>query len=215
MCRLWLALLVGRAVSPSRARVLNFALLQRPQQLPSSGRDPTPPLKSARAVPACGFRAISVASLRASDAFEPRHNSNSKEKDIQDMLSVVGFPSIDALIDATVPKDIVREPMRMKFADEPMTETEFLSHMKSLADKNVVNKSFIGMGYHGTITPSVILRNLIENPGWYTQYTPYQAEISQGRLESLLNFQSMIVDLTGMPMCNASLLDEATGESRP
>lgn len=128
------------------------------------------------------------------------------------MLETVGFPTLDALVEATVPKDIVRPALQLPFADQPMTETQFLSHMGQLASKNVVNKSFIGMGYHGTHTPTVILRNLLENPGWYTQYTPYQAEISQGRLESLLNFQTMVVDLTGMPMCNASLLDEATGE---
>jgi len=157
-----------------------------------------------------GARSVSVASLKASDVFEPRHNSNSAEEDMAAMLEVIGAPSLDALVEATVPTAIKRPAMEMPFSHQPMTETQFLEHMAELADKNVVNKSFMGMGYYGTHTPTVILRNILENPGWYTQYTPYQAEISQGRLESLLNFQSMVVDLTGMPMCNASLLDEAT-----
>ena len=94
--------------------------------------------------------------------------------------------------------------------DAGQTESEFLAGFKAMAEQNVVNKSYIGQGYHNTLTPTVILRNVLENPGWYTQYTPYQAEIAQGRLESLLNYQTMITDMTGLAMANASLLDEAT-----
>ena len=128
------------------------------------------------------------------------------------MAEFCGFPSVDALIEATVPASIRRAdgmPLGPKYHDG-MTESEFLDQFKEMASKNKVLKSFIGMGYYNTHIPPVILRNLLENPGWYTQYTPYQAEISQGRLESLLNFQTMIADLTGMPMSNSSLLDEAS-----
>ncbi|KAL4527675.1 hypothetical protein Ndes2526B_g08646 [Nannochloris sp. 'desiccata'] len=158
-----------------------------------------------------GTRTISVQALQPSDRFEPRHNSISHEE-AQAMAEFCGFPSIDALIDATVPTSIRRTdgmPLGDKY-HEGMTEGAFLEQFKEMASKNKVLKSFIGMGYYGTNIPTVILRNLLENPGWYTQYTPYQAEISQGRLESLLNFQTMVTDLTGMQMSNASLLDEAT-----
>lgn len=121
-----------------------------------------------------------------------------------------GFESVDALIDATVPKSIVRPEMVLPKFNGGLTEAQMLDHMKTLASKNKVFKSYIGMGYYNTYVPPVILRNILENPGWYTQYTPYQAEIAQGRLESLLNFQTMITDLTAMPMSNASLLDEGT-----
>jgi glycine dehydrogenase len=126
------------------------------------------------------------------------------------MAKFVGFSSLDSLIDATVPKTIRISPMKFDKFDHGLTESEMLKHMEGLASKNRVFKSFIGMGYYNTFVPSVILRNIMENPGWYTQYTPYQAEIAQGRLESLLNFQTMITDLTGLPMSNASLLDEGT-----
>lgn len=126
------------------------------------------------------------------------------------MAESVGFPSLDALIDATVPKSIRISPMTLPKFDAGLTESQMIDHMKSLASKNRVFKSFIGMGYYGTHVPAVILRNIMENPGWYTQYTPYQAEIAQGRLESLLNYQTMISDLTALPMSNASLLDEGT-----
>jgi glycine dehydrogenase len=128
------------------------------------------------------------------------------------MARFCGFDSLDALVEATVPAAIKRTdgmPLGDKYT-HGMTESEFLAQFKEMAGKNKVLKSFIGMGYYGTHTPPVILRNLLENPGWYTQYTPYQAEISQGRLESLLNYQTMICDMTGMQMANASLLDEAT-----
>lgn len=127
------------------------------------------------------------------------------------MVAETGFNSMDDLIKATVPGSIVRpDNMEMGRYTDGMTESEFLDFFKNMAGKNKVLKSYIGMGYYNTHTPPVILRNVLENPGWYTQYTPYQAEIAQGRLESLLNFQTMVCDLTGMQIANASLLDEAT-----
>lgn len=127
------------------------------------------------------------------------------------MANDCGFESVGALIDATVPPHIRKDgPLELGEFSEAFTEGQYLAHMKELGAKNKLNKNFIGMGYYGTLTPTVILRNLLENPGWYTQYTPYQAEISQGRLESLLNYQTMISDLTGFPFANSSLLDEAT-----
>ena len=137
--------------------------------------------------------------------------SNADPKIEQQMVEACGFNTLGDLIDATVPPHIrLQEPMDLGEFTENMPESKFLESMQEIGSKNKVMKSFLGMGYYGTITPTVILRNLLENPGWYTQYTPYQAEIAQGRLESLLNFQTMICDLTGMPMSNASLLDEAT-----
>ncbi|TWU32875.1 Glycine dehydrogenase (decarboxylating) [Novipirellula artificiosorum] len=124
------------------------------------------------------------------------------------MLSLLGFGSLDELSDATVPKEI-RLDHELDIPT-PRGEHEFLSSLKLIAEKNKVYRSCIGMGYTGTITPPVILRNVLENPGWYTQYTPYQAEIAQGRLEALLNFQTMIAELTSLPLAGASLLDEAT-----
>jgi glycine dehydrogenase len=156
-----------------------------------------------------GVRAISLAALQPSDTFQRRHNSPSTEE-LQSMSEYVGFESLDKLIEATVPKSIVREQMKLSKFDQGLTESQMLEQLKYLADKNKVFKTFIGMGYYNTYVPPVILRNIMENPGWYTQYTPYQAEIAQGRLESLLNFQTMVTDLTGMPMSNASLLDEGT-----
>ena len=124
------------------------------------------------------------------------------------MLKAVGVDSLAALIDKIVPATIrLTKPMEIP---EGLTEFEMLQSLKAIGEKNIVAKNFIGQGYYGTITPSVILRNIFENPGWYTQYTPYQAEIAQGRLESLLNFQTMVSDLTGMDIANASLLDEST-----
>ena len=124
------------------------------------------------------------------------------------MLKAVGVDSLAALIDKIVPATIrLTKPMEIP---EGLTEFEMLQSLKAIGEKNIVAKNFIGQGYYGTITPSVILRNIFENPGWYTQYTPYQAEIAQGRLESLLNFQTMVTDLTGMDIANASLLDEST-----
>jgi glycine dehydrogenase len=128
--------------------------------------------------------------------------------DTQKMLSVIGLKSVEELISKTVP-DNIRSKKAMEIP-AGSTEFEMLQSLKKIGEKNIVATNFIGQGYYGTITPSVILRNIFENPGWYTQYTPYQAEIAQGRLESLLNFQTMITDLTGMSISNASLLDEAT-----
>jgi glycine dehydrogenase len=132
----------------------------------------------------------------------------SQGKDRQSMLETVGFKTMEELIDSTVPKSIrLEKPLSL---DQPLSETEALAKLKQIMSKNKVYKSFIGVGYYETTTPAVILRNVLENPGWYTAYTPYQAEISQGRLQSLLNFQTMVTDLTGMALSNASLLDEAT-----
>ena len=124
------------------------------------------------------------------------------------MLETIGFPTLDALIDATVPSEIrSSQPLSLPPA---ASEAEALDELKRLMGKNRVYKSLIGQGYYGTLTPAVIQRCILENPGWYTAYTPYQAEISQGRLEALLNFQTMVCDLTGLDVSNASLLDEAT-----
>ncbi len=124
------------------------------------------------------------------------------------MLKTIGVASIDELVDRTVPPAI-RMQGQLNLP-EPMSEAEYLQHIKEVSLKNRIFKNYIGQGYYDTLTPSVILRNVFESPGWYTQYTPYQAEISQGRLESLLNFQTMVSDLTGLPLANASLLDEGT-----
>lgn len=137
-----------------------------------------------------------------------RRHIGSSEKETNEMLKEIGVSSLDQLIDETIPTPIKLE--KELNLDPPMTEREFLDYIHSVAQKNIIAKSYIGMGYYPTITPAVIQRNILENPGWYTQYTPYQAEISQGRLEALLNFQTMVSDLTGLPIVNASLLDEAT-----
>ncbi|MCD4735777.1 MAG: glycine dehydrogenase (aminomethyl-transferring), partial [Bacteroidales bacterium] len=130
------------------------------------------------------------------------------EDEISEMLKKTGVSSLDELIDQTIPESI---KLKRKLDLPPgMNEYEYLNHIRGLASKNRLHNSYIGQGYYNTITPGVILRNVLENPGWYTSYTPYQAEISQGRLEALLNFQTMISDLTGMPVANASLLDEGT-----
>ena len=142
--------------------------------------------------------------------FSRRHIGPS-EAEKKAMLATIGIDTISTLIDRTIPAQI-RLDGELKIADA-MTEQEYLQHVSELAAKNQVFKSFIGLGYHETIVPSVILRNVLENPGWYTAYTPYQAEISQGRLEALLNFQTMVLDLTGMEIANASLLDEGTAAS--
>ena len=124
------------------------------------------------------------------------------------MLRAIGVPSLDALIDQTIPPGIrLKAPLDLP---EGETEYEYLRRLRAIAARNAVARSYIGMGYYDCITPSVILRNVFENPGWYTPYTPYQAEIAQGRLESLLNFQTVVKDLTGMDIATASLLDEAT-----
>ena len=141
------------------------------------------------------------------DQFLDRHIGPSAE-DQAAMLGTLGYESLDAFIDAVVPADIrLREPLRLPLA---MTEQEALEQLRLLAAQNQVFRSYLGMGYHDCVTPTVIQRNVLENPGWYTAYTPYQAEIAQGRLEALLNFQTMVSDLTGLEVANASLLDEGT-----
>lgn len=131
-----------------------------------------------------------------------------RETDLPEMLRAIGVESLDELIEKTIPKNILLDkPLDLPKA---LSEYEFGTFIEKLADKNKVFDSYIGLGYNATILPAVIQRNIFENPSWYTSYTPYQAEISQGRLEALLNFQTVISDLTGMEMANASLLDEGT-----
>ncbi|MCA3219236.1 MAG: aminomethyl-transferring glycine dehydrogenase [Burkholderiales bacterium] len=149
----------------------------------------------------------SLADLENAAEFHARHIGPSDEE-IAAMLQVIGQPSLEALTDAIVPASIkLKAPLALP---APLTEVAALDKLKAIAAKNQVFKSFIGQGYYGTHTPKIILRNILENPAWYTAYTPYQAEISQGRMEALINFQTMITDLTGMEISNASLLDEAT-----
>jgi len=143
----------------------------------------------------------------SADRFVSRHLGPT-DADIQEMLATLGLQSLDALVDATVPEDIrMRRPLAL---DPNMGEFETLAMLRALHDRNQVFRSYIGMGYYDCITPPVIQRNILENPGWYTPYTPYQAEIAQGRLEALLTYQTMVADLTGLPLANASLLDEPT-----
>ncbi|HEY3883990.1 MAG TPA: hypothetical protein VGL62_02190, partial [Vicinamibacterales bacterium] len=141
------------------------------------------------------------------DAFHNRHiGSDADARD--EMLRAIGLPTIDSLIDQTIPSGIrFTEPLDL---DPAETEAAYLRRLRTIASRNRVARSLIGMGYYGCHTPAVILRNVLENPGWYTPYTPYQAEIAQGRLESLLNFQTMVSDLTAMEIASASLLDEGT-----
>lgn len=143
----------------------------------------------------------------ATEQFLGRH-VGPRPEDIREMLQVIGVSSVEELIQQTVPESI-----RLKSVPElpaPLSEAEFLNKIREIAAKNKLYRSFIGQGYYDTISPAVIIRNILENPGWYTSYTPYQAEVSQGRLEALLNFQTVILELTGMEITNCSLLDEAT-----
>ena len=150
---------------------------------------------------------VSLQSLENECEFIPRHIGPDAQEQ-QTMLAAIGKPTLDALIRDVVPASIARPaPMDLP---APVTEAAALAELKAIASKNQVLKTFIGQGYYGTFTPGVILRNILENPAWYTAYTPYQAEISQGRMEALVNFQTMVCDLTGMPIANASMLDEAT-----
>ena len=143
----------------------------------------------------------------ASESFESRHIGPDRA-DTAAMLKAVGAASLDALIDEAIPSRIRLElPLDLPAG---ISESRFHDELRAIAAKNQLFKSFIGLGYYGCVTPSVIRRNVLENPGWYTPYTPYQAEIAQGRLEALLNFQTMIADLTGLPLAGASLLDEGT-----
>jgi glycine dehydrogenase len=145
--------------------------------------------------------------MQDADRFADRHIGSSPEE-VQEMLRVIGFSTLDAMIAAAIPPQIrLAKPLSLPPAG---SENEVLAELKEIVSKNERRRSFIGMGYYDCITPPVIQRNILENPGWYTQYTPYQPEISQGRLEALLNFQTMVSDLTGLEIANASLLDEAT-----
>ena len=149
----------------------------------------------------------SLTALEAADDFQRRHIGPGAD-DTQHMLDAVGAPSLDALIQQTVPGSILLDaPLALP---GPVGEAEVLTRLAGIAAENVAMQSLIGLGYNGTITPPVVLRNIIENPAWYTSYTPYQPEISQGRLEALLTFQTVVSDLTGLPLANASLLDEGT-----
>lgn len=141
------------------------------------------------------------------DSFALRH-IGPKAENLQEMLDTIGVESIEQLIYETIPDDIrLENPLNLPKA---MSENQYAEHIKKLSEKNKLYKTYIGLGYHQSILPAVIQRNILENPGWYTAYTPYQAEIAQGRLEALLNFQTMVSDLTGMELANASLLDEST-----
>src|SRR6478672_8278856 len=141
------------------------------------------------------------------DAFALRH-IGPRETDVNHMLKTIGVESMDQLLYETFPDDIrLKAPLNL---DAALTEYEYLTHVQQLGNQNKIFKSYIGLGYHPAIVPPVIQRNIFENPGWYTAYTPYQAEIAQGRLEALLNFQTTIIELTGMEIANASLLDEGT-----
>ena len=145
--------------------------------------------------------------LTAADSFVPRHVGPSVS-DVADMLGTLGYATLDDLIDATIPESIrFRKPLAIHAG---LSEHEALAALRTIAVKNRIFRSYLGYGYHDTLTPPVIQRNILENPGWYTAYTPYQAEIAQGRLEALLNYQTMVMDLTGMEIANASLLDEGT-----
>src|SRR5438552_258539 len=147
------------------------------------------------------------ASLAPADRFVTRHIGPSPDE-TRGMLATLGYDSLDAFIDAVVPEDIrLRRPLALP---PGRTEREVLQALRGLAAQNQLYRSYIGMGYHHSFTPQVIQRNIVENPGWYTAYTPYQPEVAQGRLEALLNFQTMVADLTALPIANASLLDEAT-----
>ncbi|MFL5520921.1 MAG: glycine dehydrogenase (aminomethyl-transferring), partial [Gemmatimonadales bacterium] len=146
------------------------------------------------------------------EVLHPRHfayrHIGPRKEDVEEMAAFLGYASLDALIDAVVPEDIrLRRPLELP---PGRGEREVLQALRGMAEQNQIFRSHIGMGYYGTFVPQVIQRNILENPGWYTAYTPYQAEISQGRMEALVNFQTMVCDLTGMAIANASMLDEAT-----
>ena len=142
-----------------------------------------------------------------SDHFSLRH-IGPRQPEIDEMLEKIGVGSMDELVSKTIPSSIIKkESLNL---GEGIDEHSYLNRMRKVASRNKVFKSYIGLGYYNSILPPVIQRNILENPNWYTSYTPYQAEISQGRLEALLNFQTMVMELTGMEIANASLLDEAT-----
>jgi glycine dehydrogenase len=168
---------------------------------------PPPPPRAVALDPAATASQASAASLRPLDTF-PRRHLGSSPADIAEMLDLVGYPTLDALIDAAVPADIrLGRPLHLP---NGLSESQALAELRGIADRNQVFRSYLGLGYSDTLTPPVIQRNILENPGWYTAYTPYQPEVAQGRLEALLNFQTMVCDLTGLAIANASLLDEGT-----
>ena len=154
--------------------------------------------------------------LAASDRFPERH-IGPRPEDVEGMLGELGIDSLEALVEEVIPAPVRRkDTLALRGLPDPAwSESEAALKLRALASRNQVLRSCIGMGYSECIVPPVIQRNVLENPGWYTAYTPYQAEISQGRLEALLNFQTMIADLTALPLANASLLDEATSSTRP
>ena len=146
--------------------------------------------------------------MKTFDSFVDRHTGLNSKEDLQQMLATIGVESVEELLQQVIPQNI-----RLKKAldlPEAMSEYEYAAHIAALAAKNRTLRSFIGMGYYPNVVPAVVSRNVFENPAWYTSYTPYQAEISQGRLEALLNYQTAILSLTGMEVANCSLLDEAT-----
>jgi glycine dehydrogenase len=142
-------------------------------------------------------------------SFAERHIGTDSLAQLE-MLSAVGYDTVEQLVDAAVPASIHAKPLATSTIPAAATEREALRELRELANTNTVRRSMIGLGYYDTITPAVIKRNVLENPSWYTAYTPYQPEISQGRLEALINFQTMVSDLTGMTTANASMLDEGT-----
>jgi glycine dehydrogenase len=182
--------------SATQGQVEDVTPSQAPVQESSTGRSP---------LSSNTYETLSW--LIPQDNFQERHIGPS-DADVKQMLETLGFAALDELIDKTVPPAIrLAKPLQL---GDGRSEHELLQELKAIANKNQIFRSFIGMGYYNTITPPVIQRNILENPGWYTQYTPYQPEISQGRLEALLNFQTMVMDLTGLEIANASLLDEGT-----
>ena len=189
-----------RSAFPFTAAMLSRALRRASAAAASAAASPGPAAPPLR-------RALSL--LAPTDTFARRH-LGPRDADLPAMLAAVSpaLSSLEQLTEQTVPAGIrLAAPVELLPA---LTETQALAAMRAVADKNVVKTSLIGMGYFDTVTPGVVLRNVLESPAWYTSYTPYQAEISQGRLESLLNFQTMVVDLTRMDIANASLLDEST-----
>lgn len=164
-----------------------------------------------------GSRGLATAAsvLAARDRFAARH-LGPRESDLAEMCATVGVSSLNDLISKTVPKNILlSKELDLGPYSAGLSESDALAELRRLIEPNQVMRSMMGMGYYDCKTPAVILRNVLENPGWYTQYTPYQPEVAQGRLESLMNFQTMVADLTGMEMCNSSLLDEVRARRVP
>src|SRR5206468_5633545 len=176
--------------------------------LPSVGAFLPPPLDLPQRDSHEVINILPASAWQGPRALAPSQSARGSAASLQWMFRELGFNSLDSLINATVPKNIRLD--RELHLPEAKSESEALAELRAMSRKNTVARSFIGAGYYDCITPPVIQRNILENPGWYTAYTPYQAEIAQGRLEALLNFQQMIMDLTALDIANASLLDEAT-----